>query len=611
MNIIELVNQLKISKDFYYNGRPIMTDAEFDQLENKLRELDPNNAYFDSVGTPVRGQKFKHLIPMGSLNQVNSEVEIRAWLQKMDNPTLIASNKLDGNSIAIYYDSDGYFECALTRGDGIEGLDITRHFNRMFKRTNPPIPKIATPDLIVRCEAIFKKSDFEAYVTGYKNPRNYVAGQLNRTIADQAFIDYCEVVAFNSNIDYITYSASLEKLNNLNFNVVTYYNISAATPSNYEEFLVKLLASAKELSPYELDGIVIEADEVDIQKSLGLDNLNPNYAVKFKINQEYVDTVVTNVEWNPSKHGFMKPRVQFEPIDLAGVTISFATGFNAKFIEENGIGPGAVVRIQRSGEVIPYIVACIERANPQMPDLSHDDFHWTPTGVDIVLNELPDESSIKGMVEFFTSIDVAQLKLGNVTALYEAGFNSITSIIKASEDDLTVVLGENGTKAYMSLRDRLTSIEEYKFAGSLPIFGRGVGKRRMKVLAEHHGDLTKITYDDILSTPGFDEITAIKISNAIPFYVDILTDLGDYVGIEKYIRIEGDLNGIAVCFTGVRNKELEKIIESKGGKVLSSATKEMTHLVAKDPSGKSGKLDKARKAGVTILSLEEAQSTWA
>lgn len=237
-------------------------------------------------------------------------------------------------------------------------------------------------------------------------------------------------------------------------------------------------------------------------------------------------------------------------------------------------------------------------------------YYWAETGVDLILKEKPDESYIKEIADFFTSIGAPMLKIGNVTALYEAGFTTISSIIKMTEDQMVVILGENGFKAYIGLREKLQGIPEYVLAGSLPIFGRGVGKRRMKVLAESHGNLSNLTYEKIMETPGFDDITATKIAEAIPFYIDFLSDLSYYVNVESFIPISGDLNGTVVCFTGVRNKELENVIESRGGKIASSVTKEVTHLIAKDPNGKSTKLDKARKAGVIIMSLLEAEQKW-
>lgn len=599
--------QLKVARDFYYKGKPIMTDPEFDELETKLRELDPTHIYFTTVGTTdERGKKVKHTIPMGSLNQVD-EGELNTWMKKYDSE-FIFSDKLDGNSIAIYYGIDGEIEAAVTRGDGVEGLDITRHIRRIInskreERAFPSMITISSP-LVVRCEAIFKKELFEKHVTGYKNPRNYVAGQLNRTLADQTFIDYVDIVAFDADLPYNKHQL-LDTLKRHGFNVVNY-----SKQSHIDDAEI-MLNDRKAASPYELDGIVVDVDNLSIRSAEGFHNLNPNYAVKFKINQNFIDTEVVEVEWNPSKDGYLKPRVQFEPIDLAGVTISFATGFNAKFIQDNNIGPGAIVRVTRSGDVIPYLQEVITPAQePSLPEDYEDSCVWSDTGVDLILKEKPDESHIKEIVEFFTSIDAPVLKMGNVTTLYEAGFTTIAQIIAASEDDLVVILGENGSKAYMGLKDKLSNIDEYTLAGSLPFFGRGVGKRKMKVLAEMHGDISTLTYDQIINTPGFDEITAVKVANAIPFYVDFITDLSDYIGVKKFVKIQGDLNNVAVCFTGVRDKQLEQIIESRGGKVLSSAGTQMTHLVAKDPNGKSGKLDKARSKGVEIISLDDAKARW-
>lgn len=611
VDIPTLVNQLKIARKFYYDGRPIMDDGSFDTLENKLREIDPTNDYFSTVGAPpARGEKVKHTIPMGSLDQVSTEDEISKWI-KTGAGQIIGTDKLDGNSIALYYGIDGDFECAVTRGDGIEGLDITRHLRRMFTKDRPngrPIPQILPINgpVVVRAEAIFRKDLFKDLVKGYKNPRNYVGGQLNRTLADQTFIDYVDIVAFDMDCGRNKVQM-LDWLNNFGFKVVPFYTIQKI---DLEE-LTRILEKRKAISKFELDGIVLDFDDSNVRNQLGFENLNPRYSVKFKINQNFVETEVIDVIWAPSKDGFLKPRVNFEPIDLAGVTISFATGFNAKYILDNKIGPGAVIKVTRSGDVVPKIEEIISSAKEAaMPSDYENTCYWTETGTDLVLYEKPDESYVKEIVEFFKGIDAPILKMGNVAALYDAGLTTISDIIKASEDDLVVILGENGIKAHLGLKEKLTNIDEYVLAGSLPFFGRGVGKRKMKVLAELHGDLTKLTYDKVMETPGFDEKTAVKVANAVPFYIDFLNDLSYYVSVKKFEKVEGDLSNVFVCFTGIRDKALEQVIESRGGKVLSSASKQMTHLVAKDINGTSGKLKKARDAGVRVISIEEARNLW-
>lgn len=614
MDITTIVNQLKIARDFYYNGRPIMADHEFDELENTLRELDPTNSYFTTVGTPaIRGLKVKHSIPMGSLDQVSSAEELAKWASDAGvyNSPLVITAKLDGNSIALNYDESGEFESAVTRGDGIEGLDVTRHFKRMIALGNTNWPHTVThQNLKVRAEVIFDKKLFDEVIKGYKNPRNYVAGQLNRTVADEDFLKFVSVIAFDFDNEHMSKTSKLGLLKRLGFKIPTYVKQNAYN-DNILKHLEGLLETWKVENAYELDGLVIDTDNVEDRNRLGYDHLNPNFARKFKINVNFIDTEVVDVEWNPSKDGYLKPRVQFEPVDLAGVTISFATGFNAKFIKDNDIGPGAIIKVTRSGDVIPYITEVVKRAqSPSMPLDYEDNAYWTETGVDLVLKEKPDESLILSIVDFFRGIDAPLLKEGNVTQLFNAGFNSITKIINATEEDLIVVLGENGTKVYLGLREKLNGIDEYILAGSLPFFGRGIGRRKMKKLAETYGSLSTLTYDKVLAVDGFDITTATYVATGVPFYIDLLKDLGDNVSVNIFEKVEGELSEVAVCFTGVRSKELENAIESKGGRVLSSVTKDATHLVAKDPKGKSGKLDKARKSGVIVLSLEDAKSLW-
>jgi DNA ligase (NAD+) len=611
-----IVKQLKVAQEFYYKGTPIMTDPEFDELESKLRSVDPTNTYFSQVGAPiVRGTKVRHTIPMGSLDQVSDLDEAFSWIQNTGATDIVLSDKLDGNSIAIYYDEDGEFESAVTRGDGIEGLDVTRHIQRMFNlhgTDGAQVPYRIDADVrprVVRAEVIMNPELFKKYVSGYKNPRNYVAGQLNRSVADPEFIENVSIIVFDSDLPDHFKGSMLAWLDQLNFDVVNYETISAESVMQFD--LEQYLTTRKKKSRYELDGIVLDVNDVKIRKALGFNHLNPNFACKFKINVNFVETEVVRVEWNPSKDGYMKPRVQFEPVDLAGVTISFATGFNAKFIVDNSIGPGAIIKVTRSGDVIPKIEQVITPAvAPSLPVGFEDNCIWSDTITDLILKEKPDESYVKEIMEFFTGIDAPVLKMGNVTALYNAGFTTIQSIIKMTEDEMVVVLGENGFKAYSGLREKLSSIPEYVLTGSLPFFGRGMGKRKMKVLAETHGSISNLTHEQIINTQGFDAISAKKVADAIPIYVAFLTDLADYVGKEDYVKRTGALSGIVVCFTGVRSKELENVIESQGGKVASSITSDVTHLVARDTNGKSGKLEKARKNGIQLLSLEDAEALW-
>jgi DNA ligase (NAD+) len=159
--------------------------------------------------------------------------------------------------------------------------------------------------------------------------------------------------------------------------------------------LVEKLVEFKQDSPYEIDGIIVQADIKYTRNTSG----NPDYAFAFKILSEVAETTVINVEWNISKWGALKPRVEIEPVELAGVLITYATGFNAKFIKDNEIGPGSRILITRSGDVIPYILKILTRTEADMPTI---EYVWNETGVDII-SENPDEMCIKRMLSFFLS----------------------------------------------------------------------------------------------------------------------------------------------------------------------------------------------------------------
>lgn len=196
MTIEEIVNLLLRAKEAYYepeneDDEPLMTDEQFDQLELELKSLDPNNAYFVQVGSEARGEKVKLPAVMGSLNQVYLG-DIEKWVSSVDgkDETFVAMEKLDGSSVMLVYNPK--FAAAFTRGDGYFGKDITRHVAQMN------IPKTIDSARKIRGEIIIADSDFAIINSEgkYKNPRNYVAGQLNRSEADAIFYKYAQVVVY-------------------------------------------------------------------------------------------------------------------------------------------------------------------------------------------------------------------------------------------------------------------------------------------------------------------------------------------------------------------------------------------------------------------------------
>lgn len=611
----ELVFELTEAKIAYADGFPIMQDDEFDALEALLRVRDPKNAYFNEIGAPVRGAKTELPVKMGSLDQVYGNDLYNRYPGEL----AVVMDKLDGCSLLLEY-QDGKFTKAYTRGDGYEGQDVTAIINETS------IPKTLVNEIesvYVRAEAIFREDDFArlnaegALGKQYKNARNYVAGQLNRQeVKYKSFTDNLHIVTFEVNFSeetdenwQFTKADQLEYLGNKGFEVVNFDLIWFGDLN--AEFLINEIATRKKKSPYALDGVVAEIDKWDLRKGTLWNGINPGYSWKFKMNNEGVVTHVVKVHWNISKHGYLKPRVEVDPIELGGVTISFATGFNAEFIEKNWIGPGSAIRVVRSGDVIPYIEAVLTHASePDLPsEAEFGEMVWNESGVDLVLKD-PDSSPAavkKQIAEFFASISVDNLGPGSVDKLYESGhYTSIESIIKADEDDLVEILGVNGRKVMESLVKRLNPIDLADLAGSTNYFGRGLGKRKMKTLLEKVDILGDYDVTEMLNVEGFEMVTVDKVLNGIQPFKDFLARIDGYYTL-KVMNSDGPLLGKAFCFTGVRDKDLENEIISLGGKIDSSVTKTTTHLICKDPSAGSAKLKKAEEKGVKLISIDNAR----
>ena len=617
MTQTDIFTQLEEADQAYADGFPLMTDDEYDALVMLAKIRDPKNPYFKSVGAPVvKGEAVQLPRPMGSLHQVyDSELWDFVTQKGLAKDLFVVTSKLDG--VSVYLEYDDVLIKAYTRGDGYEGQDITELVKAMKY-----VPKSIGSKVEIRGEIIMEKDKFkrlnEEGKLGrtYKNPRNYVAGQCNKNDpGNKGFVLNVDIVAYEI-YDYYDKEEQLRVLQDFGFrvpqyNVVTGYELT-------EHNLTDRLTDYKQTSVFELDGIVIDADRASLRTELAGGNnsssLNPEYSWKFKINDNRTITEVVQVHWNISKNGYLKPRVEVKPVDLSGVTITFATGFNAKFIRENGVGPGAQISITRSGEVIPFIEKVISPnpiANLLLSlEAEFGELVWTKGEVDLKLVHDHDDAKMGRMIDFFAAIDADQLRVGSVAKLFAAGFNSPAAVIKATRENLINVLGANGAKAYDSLKSKLNPIEEWKLAGASQLFGRGIGRRKMAKLFEAYGTVIDLTYEQILKTEGFEAKTADKIIDGNDYFKDFLEEIEGLYSIKKVEKIDGILSGAGVCFTGVRDKDLEAAIIAKGGRIDSSVTSKTTHLVCLDPTSGSGKLKKASDKGVTIISIENARKEW-
>ena len=383
-----LIGILKETDDLYNNAstESYLTDPEYDFLYLFTQAQAPTDEYFLGVGSEVRGEKVKLPFTMGSLDQVPVGA-ISEWLNKhnltADGEFIVISDKLDGASAMVIYNDEGDFQIAYSRGDGVEGADISRHMRKM--QNCPDTVDNGGVPLSVRGENIFEFGTFPFLQSQYtrkdgkpyKNPRNMVAGVMNAESKDDALYDFVKFVAYEIVGSELSKQEQFRKLEDLGFEVP--WSLAKRGSELSDDYLKGYLEQRKALSIYEIDGIVLDVDSAEKRAEINptRDTLNPAYTIKYKMNTDICDIRVLDVEYNPSSHAYWKPRVNLEPTEMGGVTVSWATGFNAAFIRDNKIGPGAVLRVTRSGDVIPFIMGVVTAAEEAQLPTDEYPWHWT------------------------------------------------------------------------------------------------------------------------------------------------------------------------------------------------------------------------------------------
>lgn len=608
----KIIDWLMVHDELYENDESPIDDSVYDYVYKYAKLTFSANKYFTGVGADVRGSKVQLPFNMSGLQQVYVG-NVEKWVQmniipsQLVNTDVIVSDKLDGVSAQVIYDASGALQIAYSRGNGTEGADITRHIRQI-----PNIPKqlkIAPGcTLPVRMEVLIPKEKWNDVASkftsrmgvAYKNTRNATAGIMNASENDPNIYNYMEGVAYTVMDSEKTKVEDLLWLHALGFDVVR-YKVIKGTSLN-DDVLTTLLNDAKKTSRYDLDGVVV--------------NLNSNKtAFKYKVSDAETNqamAVVKDVVWTPSKDGYLKPVIMIEPINLMGVTISKCTGFNAIFIYDNQIQPGTVIKMVRSGDVIPYCSGIVSKSTLSKEvfekwfndNLSaHGEWSWSQNKVDAVLIDKTANttSMINMLVDIFNKLKVTHLGPGNIETLYNNGFNSVNSILAMDYTDWYMNIGENGVKVFESLQNRLENIYWPNLAGSLNLFGRGVGRRKLTSLYEAlQGDTSKLLdVSAICNVEGFEQTTALQIANHAESALKTIEDLKtqcSYLIITEYDKnkaLFGDrMVGQVVVFTGLRSEELEKEIVEQGGTIGSSVTSSTTIVCAKDPNSNSGKIKK-------------------
>ena len=606
---LQILHEMKLYADnYYYNeGKESgFDDYQYDILKETLQRRDPN--YKVPIGAKIREGENRVKLPfwLGSMDKFKPEddAEIKRWVSKNKSAQYIIEDKLDGVSCLVVF-KKGSIKL-YTRGDGVVGANIS-YLAPYFDT----IPEKLDVDIAVRGELIMPIDVFnKKYSKEYANPRNMVAGRIGAKkiregISDIKFIAY-EIVG-EGIMDKP--STQLNYLQQLGFSTVNNEIVETITTEN----LIETFLRFKNGNVFEIDGIIIQPNKNYERNTDG----NPEYAFAFKmrLKDNIVETEVIDVIWNVSKWGQLKPRIKIKPVNLGGVKISYTTGFNAKYIHDNKIGEGALVKITRSGDVIPYIVEVVKHAKePDMPVVS---WQWNKSGVDIITTELDAIMCIKLLHSFFEKLNVKQLGERRIGKLYVSGLDTLLKIIAAPKKRIAESKGigdKIGQTIYTNIKKSLQNVYVADILGASGIFGFGMGRVRVNNLfdelpniLEYHKTMTKKQlYTKIMQIEGFSDITTKSIVDNIDWAIKFVNALDNFAVFKKRIIVGNNMSGFKVVFTGFRDLDLQEKIIARGGKVVNNVSKNTNILVVANKNAKlSGKATDAKKLGIEILEKDE------
>jgi len=617
---IDSLKEIKLYLDdkYYNTGEKCeFSDHQYDILKDYIVKNDKD--YENIIGSKIREDNNRVTLPLylGSLDKIKLEDtnKLENWLEKYKHEEYIISDKLDGVS-ALFISKEGNMKL-YTRGDGVVGADITHLIKYITD-----IPKKIKEDIAIRGELIIKKKVFEnKYSDKFANARNMVSGLVNSKslregVKDINFIGY-EIIDIKKNMELKTQIKPYEqfkKIKELGFTLVRNDKINNIEMDLLSEILLKNLSK----NEYEIDGIIIQSNQEYIRNIK--DNPKYQFAFKMTLDSNLIEAEVEEVEWNISKHKIIKPRIRIKPVNLNGVKITYATGFNAKYIFTKSIGTGSIVKITRSGDVIPFIVEVIKCSDK--PDMPIIEYTWGENNVDIIVkDDIDNISDIKMISSFFQNMDIKCVSEATVERMYNYGLTNLKKIFEASISDFEKIdrFGPKlAEKIYNNIHNGLKNVSIDILLGSTCIFGYGMGKRKIKVLMDEIPDLftiyKKLTKEELLNKinklEGFSNITSQKILDNIEKADNFLKDIDRFVTYKNIkidtINKDNKLKDKTYLFSGFRDKELEAKIISNGGKIVTSISKNLSFLIIKEYLEKDSlKVQKAKDLNIPILLKDE------
>jgi NAD-dependent DNA ligase/DNA polymerase/3'-5' exonuclease PolX len=510
LSIEELTHMLTEAINNYYTSEfkenTLLTDNEYDILREYILAKDPTNKVALEQHTQVKLDHTKVKLPyeMWSMDKIKPDTSALDKFKQTYKGPYVISAKLDG--VSALYSTENDQSNLYTRGDGKYGQLI----NHLIPYLKLPTEK----NITLRGELMIKEDLFKMKYKGqFSNSRNFISGLVNRKTLTHLEEQILE------DIDFVTYEVLMPK--NLTpsqqynkaveLNTISVLNIQAiAYDELTNDYLSSKLLEYRTSYVYSIDGIICIDDNIYPRVSK-----NPDHAFAFKmvLTDQEIEAKVVDVLWTVSSNGLIKPRVQFEPVTIGGVSITYATGFNAKFIKDNNIGLGALVKLIRSGDVIPYIAEVLVPAQaPLMPNSTEYEYIWNATNIDIILvhNKTDPRVIEKTIIKFFKDLEVEGLGDKNVKKILASGANTIEKIINASIEDLMKVEGfkqKMASKIHSSIKTQVKKASIAQLASASNIFGQGFAEKTISTILEAYPN---ILTSDLTEEEKVAQIKAIK-----------------------------------------------------------------------------------------------------
>ena len=635
--VIERNNRL-----YYMENAPELEDFEYDALTRELKAIEAEYPQLVTPSSPTQHvneaasskfSKVAHTVKMESLQDAFSFGELREFDARVREagvePQYVVEEKIDGLSVSLEY-QDGRFVRGSTRGDGLVGEDVTENLAtiRAIPKTLPP----GAPEFLeVRGEVYMPHDAFFALKeeqelqdkVPFKNPRNAAAGSLRQKDAKITAARGLSIFVFNlqqvRGRSFARHSETLDFIKQMGFPVSPRYRVFTSIEDALKE--IEAIGQMRGTLAYDIDGAVIKVDDLAAREALGSTNKFPRWAIAFKYPPEVKETVVREVEVSVGRTGVLTPTAVFDPVFLAGTSVSRASLHNEDIIRSLDLRIGDTIRVRKAGDIIPEVIGVARHGDGTEPYRMPDT--CPSCGAPVV--HLQDEAalrcvnpecpaqSLRNLIHFASRNAMAIDGLGEAVAvqLTERGFvHTVADLYSLTKEQL-LQLDKFKDKSAQNLLDAIEASKQNNL--DKLVFGlgiRNIGDKAAAQLAEHFGSMQALAAASGEEIAAIDGIGAVMAQSVTEFFArggtaDLLTRLqAAGVNMEWHGEKKGTaLAGMTLVVTGtlphLSRQEAEALIVQNGGKASGSVSKKTAYVVAGEAAG--SKLTKAQTLGIPIL----------